>query len=175
MFSENLNNESLVKIVSIVPFCVSMWNNKRCAVEPCFMRKKCPLLLKSALPAVTSWRKTKKRRREDGPPSLQLAAKKKSSRKNNYRSRYTTEDLKRAVNLVTQEAKSVAAAALACGVPRVTLLDKLNGKHKTGMVGRPCVLSKMEEKVLVEILVLPPYQAPLGRHGQRLLRQTKDI
>jgi hypothetical protein len=123
---------------------------------------KCPLLLKSALPAVTSWRKTKKRRREDGPPSL--AAKKKSNRKNNYRSRYTTEDLKRAVNLVTQEAKSVAAAALACGVPRVTLLDKLNGKHKTGMVGRPCVLSKMEEKVLVEILVLMgKYNYPLTR------------
>jgi transposase-like protein len=101
-----------------------------------------------------------KKKKKRGWPSL--AAKKKSNRKNNYRSRYTTEDLKRAVNLVTQEAKSVAAAALACGVPRVTLLDKLNGKHKTGMVGRPCVLSKMEEKVLVEILVLMgKYNYPL--------------
>jgi hypothetical protein len=46
--------------------------------------------------------------------------------------------LKRAVNLVTKEGKCVAAAALACSVPNVTLLDKMNGKHKTGTVGRPC-------------------------------------
>ncbi len=166
MFSENLNNESLAKIVSIFPFCFDVKQQKNLSDTSFLLNLalcgiKCPPLLKSELPAFTSWRKTKKRRRrEDGPP-WQL------KRRGGAAERTTTgpDTQLRAVNLVTQEAKSVAADALACGVPRATLLDKLNGKHKTEMVGRPCVLSKIKEKVLVEILVL------MGKYNYSLTRR----
>ncbi len=51
---------------------------------------------------------------------------------------------------------SVAKAAREYGVPRITLVDRLKGNHKTGVIGRLCLesLSGVEEDVLVDLLVL---------------------
>jgi transposase-like protein len=121
-------------------------------------------------------KKKKKSDAKKGRPSLPTKKKRGTSRKNNYRSRYTPEDMEKAVSLVRNEDYSVAQAALTCGVPRVTLLDRLNGNHKTGRVGRPCVLSKVEEQVLVEVLVLMgQYNYPLTkRHLADMVKHFLD-
>jgi hypothetical protein len=54
--------------------------------------------------------------------------------------------------MVQQEEYAMAWAAEICGVPRITLLSKINGHH-TGDVGRPSVFSEAEESVLVQVLV----------------------
>jgi hypothetical protein len=54
---------------------------------------------------------------------------------------------------VKSEGWAVARAAREYGVPRVTLLDKLSERHKPKL-GRPTALSDVEERVLVDLLVL---------------------
>jgi hypothetical protein len=105
-----------------------------------------------------------------------LAAKKASSRKDNYRTRYTPDDLNRAFNLVKNDGWTAFRAAKECGVPRITLVDKLRGTHKTGQVGRPTVLNKMEEEVLVEMIVLMgQYNYPLTkRHLRDMVKAYLD-
>jgi hypothetical protein len=83
-------------------------------------------------------------------------ARKSSIRKGNYRSRYIPNDLQPAVDKVKNEgwAASSATRQFGVGVPRITLLDNVNGNHKTGVNSRPTVLSKLEEDVLVSRFVL---------------------
>jgi hypothetical protein len=80
--------------------------------------------------------------------------KKGSKRKGNYRSTYSKEDLEAAYCRVTEEGWTAARAAREYGVPRITLMDRLSGRHKTGQIGRPTALSQCEEQVLVDLLIL---------------------
>lgn len=57
-----------------------------------------------------------------------------------------------ASDLVENQGYSYKAAAAAFNVPRVTLIDHLKGRHKTGGGGRRTVLSDAEEKALVNVL-----------------------
>jgi hypothetical protein len=92
------------------------------------------------------------------------------------RSSYTEEDMQLAYDRVKTEGWSVARAAQESGVPRITLLDKISGLHKTGEVGRPTALTKMEESVLVDLLVLMgEYNYPLTkRHLQDMVKGYLD-
>lgn len=92
------------------------------------------------------------KKKKKGRPSA--VVKTGSARKDNYMSRYTKEDLEAAYIKVTEEGWTKARAAREFGVPRITLVDKLSGKHQTGKIGRPPVLSSCEERVLVDLLVL---------------------
>jgi hypothetical protein len=74
---------------------------------------------------------------------------------------------------VTTEGWSVARAARETGVPRVTLLNKISGKHKTGMVGRPTSLTMVEEHALVDLLVLMgEYNYPISKRDLRDMIKT---
>lgn len=116
-------------------------------------------------------KKQKKRKSKRGRPSY--STKKSSARKNNYRTRYTAADMERAVDMVQREEYAVARAAEMCGVPRVTLIDRLKGTHKTVMVGRPKVLSEAEEQGLVKVLVqMAEYNYPVTR--RHLVDMVKD-
>jgi hypothetical protein len=124
--------------------------------------------------------KEKRKRKRNGKPKAKgrpsLNAKKASARKGNYRTRYTPDDLLRAFNLVKDEGWTASRAAKECGVPRITLVDKLQGTHKTGQVGRPTVLNKIEEEVLVEMIVLMgQYNYPLTkRHLRDMVKAYLD-
>lgn len=93
-----------------------------------------------------------------------------------FRTRYTDEDMQLAFEKVQTEGWSVARAAREIGVPRVTLLDKIHGLHKTGEVGRPTSLTKMEERVLVDLLILMgEYNYPISkRHLQDMVKAYLD-
>lgn len=63
-----------------------------------------------------------------------------------------------------------------CGVPRITLVDKLRGTHKSGQIGRPTVLSQVEEDVLVEVIqLMGEYNYPLTkRHLKDMVKNYLD-
>ena len=83
-----------------------------------------------------------------------------------FRSRYTPEDLQNAADLIEKEGWSLAQAAKECNVPRITLHDRMKGTHQSGRVGRPTVLSKVEEEVLVEMLkLLAEFNYPVSKRG----------
>lgn len=107
--------------------------------------------------------KVKKRKeKKKGRPAAK--ARKPSKRKDNYMSRYTPEQLERAVDLVKNDDWSVAAAARECNVPRITLHDRIHAKHVTGAPGRTTELSKGEEDALVDVcLVLGDYNYPVTK------------
>lgn len=87
--------------------------------------------------------------------------------------RYTKADMERALNMVQAEGYAVARAAEECGVPRVTLLDAVKKTHKTGVIGRPTVLSAAEEAGLVKVLVqMAKYNYPVTR--RHLVDMVKD-
>jgi hypothetical protein len=122
--------------------------------------------------------KEKKRRRkgkgkQKGRPSLNV---KKASTRTGPRTKYPPENLQRAYDLVKEEGWTAFRAAKECGVPRITLVDKLQGTHKTGQVGRPTVLNKVEEEVLVEVLVLMgQYNYPVTkRHLRDMVKSYLD-
>jgi hypothetical protein len=93
-----------------------------------------------------------------------------SARKDNYRSRYTQEDLLAAVSKIKNEGWTASRASVEYGVPRVTLIDNIKGNHKTGVIGKPTVLSKVEEEVLVSRIVLfGQYNYPISK------RQLRDM
>ena len=57
-------------------------------------------------------------------------------------------------------------SAKECNVPRITLHDCMKGTHQSGRVGRPTVLSKVEEEVLVEMLkLLAEFNYPVSKRG----------
>lgn len=95
---------------------------------------------------------TKKKKKGVGRPTFK--SKKGSVRAGNYRSKYQPEDLERAYKMVKEEGWSASGAAQHCKVPRATLADKLAGRHKTGVIGRPTVLTATEEDILAEMCVL---------------------
>jgi hypothetical protein len=70
--------------------------------------------------------------------------------------------------VTTSEGWSAARAARETGVPRVMLLNKISGLHKTGRVGRPTALTEVEESVLVYLLVLMgEYNYPISKRDLR--------
>jgi helix-turn-helix, Psq domain len=60
----------------------------------------------------------------------------------------------KAYTKVVEEDWSVARAARTYGVPFSTLHNKLTGSHKTGDIGRPTYLTRVEEEAIVGLLVL---------------------
>jgi hypothetical protein len=78
-------------------------------------------------------------KKKKGRPSS--VGKTRSARKDNYMSRCTKEDLEAAYIKVTEEGWTKAKAVRELRVPRLTLVDRLSGKHQTGKIGRPPVLS----------------------------------
>ena len=74
--------------------------------------------------------------------------KKGTRRKGNYRSKYTQEDFKLAMESI-QDDMSVRKAAEEFNVPRVTLMDRLHNRT-TEKLGRPCELNEEEENLLAE-------------------------
>jgi hypothetical protein len=118
--------------------------------------------------------KKAKKVKKVGHPTGQ--ARKSSSRKNNYRTKYTPEDLQAAVSKIKDDGWTATRAAREYGVPRVTLLDNVKGTHKTGVIGRPTVLSKLEEEVLVSRIVLfGQYNYPVSkRHLRDMVKAYLD-
>ena len=78
--------------------------------------------------------------------------KKGTRRKGNYRSKYTQEDFKLAMESI-QDGMSVRKAAEEFNVPRVTLMDRLHNRT-TDKLGRPCELSEEEENLLSDRIKL---------------------
>ena len=74
--------------------------------------------------------------------------KKGTRRKGNYRSKYTQEDFKLAVESI-QDGMSVRKAAEEFNVPRTTLMDRLHNRT-TDKLGRPCELTEEEENLLAD-------------------------
>jgi len=74
----------------------------------------------------------------------------KKVRKAGWRKRatYTSEDLEKAVEAV-KNGLSMVKASKRFGVPRITILDAVHKKHRTGQDGRKPEMSKEEEEKLV--------------------------
>ena len=75
------------------------------------------------------------------------------SRKGNYRSKYTEEDMRKALKAVKNKRMSLGEASKEYGVPKVTIHDRLRGNMQEKL-GRPTVLSEEEESIIVERLKL---------------------
>jgi hypothetical protein len=89
--------------------------------------------------------------------SFRRNRKKASSRKDNYRTKYSKEDMEKAVRLVREDNWSIMAAVKEAGVPRMTLGDRLkNFKNpmEEPKVGRPQELLLEEEEAIVKCLTL---------------------
>ena len=83
------------------------------------------------------------------------------SRKDNYRSKYTQEQLNAAIAAYTNK-RSIRDVAKEFGVPKSTLENRLAGKSSTNL-GRPKVLSDEEERIITErILVMADWGFPLA-------------
>ncbi len=89
-----------------------------------------------------------------------------SPKKKRPRHKYTKEDVERAVKMVLEDKVSIIAAGKACGVPRSTISDKLNDKHKKAL-GRPTAMTFNEEKKLV-ILAAKLNEAASGINRKEL-------
>jgi transposase-like protein len=80
-----------------------------------------------------------------------------------YRGKYNEENLKQAVKEVREHRMSYGQAAAEFGVPKATLHDRVKEKVSE-TAGRPTVLSKLEETLLVErLLVMGQWGFPLTR------------
>ena len=90
----------------------------------------------------------KKRGRPKNIKNSGQVVKKGTRRKGNYRSKYTQEDFKLAMESI-QDGMSVRKAAEEFNVPRVTLMDRLHNRT-TEKLGRPCELTEEEENLLAE-------------------------
>ncbi|KAH3887298.1 hypothetical protein DPMN_011314 [Dreissena polymorpha] len=79
---------------------------------------------------------------------------------------YSPSKVAAAVSMVQSGAKSKRKAAITYGIPRTTLIDKLSGKAPLGSnPGKPCVLKKAEEVVLVYYMkMMASIGYPLKRH-----------
>jgi transposase-like protein len=110
-----------------------------------------------------------------GSGGKKRARKKKGmARKDNYRTRYTKEDMEMAVKLVREEGYSVAQAAKTAGVPRMTLNDRINkpDPDKVPKVGRPQELSPVEEEAIVKCLCMcAEFQYPMRKRDLQLFVQ----
>lgn len=101
-----------------------------------------------------------------GRPSLNV--RKGTARKFNYRSKYKPEDLEEACKMVKEEGWTASRAAREFGVPRVTIMDNVCGKHNSKVVGRPTQLTPVEEKVFVDLIsLMGEYNFPLTKRYLR--------
>ena len=92
-------------------------------------------------------------------------------RKDNYRSRYSEEDLQRAIKAVREKRLSAREAAKRYNVPRNTIGDRLR-QQRGPNVGRPTELSVVEEDIIVErLLLMANWGFPLSRNDLRYLIQ----
>jgi transposase-like protein len=102
--------------------------------------------------------------------------KKGTSRKENYRTKYTMEDMKEAVRLVKEEGYSVSAAATEMKVPRMTLNDRISkypDPTKEPKVGRPQELTVEEEEAIVGCLCLcAEFKFPMRKRDLQKLVQA---
>lgn len=128
-------------------------------------------------------KEVKKKKKVVGRPKSKQASYA-TKRKDNYRTRYTKEDMEEAIRLVQEKNYSVKRAALAINsikktvVPRMTLNDRMNRKspEKEPRVGRPVELSVETEEAIVKCLVLcAEYQYPMKKRDVRLLIQSYCI
>ncbi len=74
-----------------------------------------------------------------------------ASRKGNYRSKYDPQTLKHAINAVKEKRMSMSEAARHYKIPKTTLSDRLHERVSESL-GRPTVLSREEELIIVERL-----------------------
>ena len=92
-------------------------------------------------------------------------------RKGNYRSKYTQEDFKLAMESIQDGGMSVRKAAEEFNVPRVTLLDRLHNRT-TEKLGRPCELTEEEENLVAErVKLMGDWGFPLSMIDVRKLVQ----
>jgi transposase-like protein len=94
--------------------------------------------------------------KRDTPSKGRRPKRKGTARKDNYRTRYTPEQIAQAVRLVREDGFSVAAAAEETGVPRMTLNDRMKTVKpvEDPKIGRPQEISKAAEKAIVDCLCL---------------------
>ena len=102
----------------------------------------------SGVPPVNKKKKGKPKNHQKGGKVV----KKGTRRKGNYRSKYTQEDFKLAIESI-QDGVSVRKAAEEFNVPRTTLMDRLHNRT-TDKLGRPCELSEEEENLLSDRIKL---------------------
>jgi len=76
-----------------------------------------------------------------------------TSRAGNYRSKYSKEQLESAIRTYKAGKMSLSEVSKQFNVPTSTLCDRINKKVK-GTLGRPTVLSREEEEILVERLIM---------------------
>ena len=77
-----------------------------------------------------------------------------ASKENRREKRWTEEDMKRALDEVESERMTQYKAAQAFNIPRQTLNDRVKNKVRSRTIGRPCRLSREEEKEIVESCVI---------------------
>jgi helix-turn-helix, Psq domain len=93
-------------------------------------------------------------------------------RKDNYRSKYSQEDFQKAFRAVQEKRMSAREAEKHYNVPRNTLGDRVRGQRGPA-VGRPTVLSAVEEEMIVErLLLMGNWGFPLSRNDLRYLIQS---
>lgn len=99
-----------------------------------------------------------------GRPKKQDAKKKPGwTRKNNYKSKYTQEQLENALAAIRSGTHTQHTAARVFGVPKSTLNDRIH-LGASSQVGRPRELSDDEEQLLVSrILLLGDWGFPVDR------------
>jgi hypothetical protein len=78
------------------------------------------------------------------------------ARKDNYRTKYTKEDMDMAVQRVREEGYIVSQVAKTAGVTRMTLDDRINKPDPAKMlkVGRPQELSHIQEEAIAKCLCI---------------------
>ena len=93
----------------------------------------------------------------------------KGTSRKDYRTKYSQEDLEKAVEDIRAKRKTARQAAKEYGIPRSTIEDCLNEK-KSAAVGRPKVLSDAEEAIIVErLLLMSKWGFPLTKKDTRYL------
>jgi hypothetical protein len=82
----------------------------------------------------------------------------------NFRSKYTQAIFEEAFQAVKDKTMSLREAAQHYGVPKTTLIDRLANRY-SDKLGHPTELSKEEEAILVErLIILGEWGFPLSSH-----------
>lgn len=105
------------------------------------------------------------------PKKIDKNKRKGATRKNNYRCRYSKEDMVAALKVVSEKKMGIRQAAKEFKVPKSTLSDLASGATKVNL-GRPTVLSEEEELVIVErLILLSSWGFPLSKRNLCVLIQ----
>ena len=83
----------------------------------------------------------------------QKKQKEKDRSRGSYRKGYNEEDMEKAMKLVKAKKMTIREASKEFKIPKATLCDKINAKCSSNM-GRPTVLTREEEEVIVQRLIL---------------------